>query len=70
MKLPTIGEAMAVAGKPARPTRPSRTGRPGYRKGHPTLTSPSIRAALPVRSIKGVQTGNVAAYVKALRGGQ
>lgn len=71
-----LGNALAVAGKPvAQPPKPvmHRNGsqQVAYHKGHPTLTSPAIPAALPVKATQGVNSHGLNAYVKALqRAGQ
>jgi hypothetical protein len=73
----SIATARNVQGMPIRPLymqRPQfhpRIGGPpteNYRKGHPTLTSPVARPALPVGTATGANQHQLAAYLKALNG--
>lgn len=69
LKPPTLGTALAVAGKPVLPPRPNRrTGQMGYRKGHPMLTSPAGAPALPAAATRGANQAALNQYVKALSG--
>jgi hypothetical protein len=59
----SLGTALAVAGRPV--PQPSMR----YRPGHPTFTAPAQRAALPVKSTGGVNSTQLASYLKAVQGG-
>jgi hypothetical protein len=73
---PTLGDALIASGKPLKPQRPMfhpKTGQPPtmqYRKHHPTLTSPAVKATIPVRGTVGANQHELGAYLKALSGGQ
>lgn len=73
-KQESIATARTVAGKiPLKPQRPQfhRDGRPptgGFHKGHPTLSSPAVPGALPVKATQGVSQNQLGAYLAALRG--
>ena len=72
-----IADARNQQGMPIRPLNMQRpvihfkTGKPptqNYRRGHPMLTSPNVRPALPVKATTGVPAPQVQAYVRALNG--
>ena len=59
----SLGTALAVQGRPV--PMPSQR----YRTGHPTFTAPAQRAALPVKATAGVNSTQLASYLKAVQGG-
>ncbi|MDE2098518.1 MAG: hypothetical protein KGL39_14790 [Patescibacteria group bacterium] len=70
---PTLGAAMAQAGKPTYPAWPMwhRDGAPPteqFHHNHPVLTSPDTVGALPVRSTMGPSTTQLQQYLRALHG--
>jgi len=74
-KAPPLGEALAIAGKPKLPPRPimHRNGQPptmAYHTNHPMLTSTSVKPALPTTATQGVNSNQLNAYLRALRGNQ
>lgn len=73
----SLGDALAAGVNPLwpKPTRPEmhpKTGKPPTitsRYHHPTLQSAAVKPSLPVRSTQGVNSNQLNAYVKALKGG-
>lgn len=75
MRQETIGEALALAGKPQLPQRPviHKNGAPPQvlsHKGHPTLRSPALPSPLPVAATRGGAGNDIKHYLATLNGRQ